>query len=423
MCLAFSTMLVFFFMSLSTVSYEFVKENRSMGLSQPGRCLISYSYNIRDVPLIISYNSTLPHTNGIITNPIIYQENGYSCIDEDHIDSCRALRNTTMFQLPSELFTRHFKEVDSYMFSSDIFIALFSIFFLSGISPALQADPTVAHTLKIYCITYVIQIVAVLLSITMIYSSTHPEGIQTEVCDTSTIKAEDAATFCHTLSACGLTLSSVYRSTLPPYYEWLFMSIYSWVTFTLGVFMLGTGVSHIVLLILYGIYTICRIVYERRYDALRLDILSKQGEELTLALEAASRSFIDYYISNWTRVHATPSLQASTTGTISAPATYSPLAMVDTESGPDAALATPPPPQVTDIEYNANVCSICQNAIFTDNTSNNNSSNGADSGDSGDRRVIQLQCSHSFHQVCILQWIISADSTHTACPICRQKLK
>ena len=423
MCLAFSTMLVFFFMSLSTVLYEFVKENRAMGLSQPGRCLISYSYNIRDVPLIISYNSTLPHTNGIITNPIIYQEDGYSCIDEDHIDSCQALRNTTMFQLPSELFTRHFKEVDSYMFSSDIFIGLFSIFFISGISPALQADPTVAHTLFIYCITYVIQIIAVLLSLTMIYSSTHPEGIQTEPCETSMIKPEDATTFCHTLSACGLTLSSVYRSTLPPYYVWLFMNIYSWVTYTTGVFMLCTSVSHIVLLILYGIYNICRIVYERRYDALRLDILSKQGDEFTLALEEAPRSFIDYYISNWTRVHATPSLQASTTGTISAPATYSPLATTVTESPAesDPTTTTLPQPPVTDIEYNACVCSICQNMIFTDHT--NNSSDEGDSAGSSNRRVIQLQCSHSFHQVCILQWIIAADSTHTTCPVCRQKLK
>ena len=421
MCLAFSTMLVFFFMSLSTVLYGFVKENRSMGLSQPGRCLISYSYNIRDVPLIISYNSTLPHTNGIITNPIIYQEDGYSCIDKDHIDSCQALRNTTMFQLPSELFTRHFKEVDSYMFSSDIFIALFSIFFISGISPALQADPTVAHTLKIYFITYVIQIIAILLSLTMIYSSTHPEGIQTEPCDTSMIKPEEAATFCHTLSSCGLTMASVYRSTLLPYYVWLFMSIYSWVTYTTGIFMLFTGVCHIVLLILYGVYTICRVMYERRYDAQRLAILSKQGDELALALEAAPRSFIDYFISNWTRPQATPHTQASATSSISAPATYSPLATTDTESPADADASTLPPPPVTDIEYNASVCSICQNAIFTDNTTTGSS--GAESGDSSDRKVIQLQCSHSFHQVCILQWIIAADSIHTACPICRQKLK
>ena len=356
------------------------------------------------------------HTNWIITNPIIYQQDGYSCVDDEHLNSCEVLRNSTIAQLPSELFTRHFTQLDSIMFPSDIFICVFCLFFMMSISPVFEIHPAIAHTLFIYCTSYFIQIIATLLSLTIIYSSRHPEGIRTESCDASLfIKPEEAMTLCHALSVCGLTLASVYTSPLPPYYVWLFMSIYSWVIFATGVFMFCTGVSHIVLLILYGIYTICRIVYERRYDAQRLAILSKQGEELTLALEAAPRSFIDYYISNWTRVHATPSLQVSTTGSISAPATYSPLATTDTESGPDAESTTLPPLPVTDIEYNASVCSTCQNTIFTDNTTT--------SSDSSNRRVIQLQCSHSFHQVCILQWIIAADSTHTACPVCRQTLK
>ena len=389
-----------------------------MGFSQPGRCSLSYNYNIRDVPIITIYNSTISHTNGIITNPIIYQEDGYSCIDDEHISSCQALRNSTVAQLPSELFTRHFTQLDSIMFPSDIFICVFCLFFMMSISPVFEINPAIAHTLFIYCTSYIIQIIATLLSLTIIYSSRHPEGIKTESCDASSfIKPEEANTLCHALSVCGLTLASVYTSPLPPYYVWLFMSMYSWVTYTLGVFMLCTGVSHIVLLILYGIYSIYRVIYERRYDALRLAILSKQGDELSLALEAAPASFIDYYISNWTRPHATTSRQASTTG-IRAPATYSPLAMIDTESGPDTDLTTLPLPPVTDIEHDSSVCSLCQNAIFTDNSTSN-----GEGGDSSDRKVIQLQCSHSFHQVCILQWIIAADSTHTACPICRQKLK
>ena len=357
--------------------------HRSMGLTQQGRCLLDNNYAILDVPIIMPYNSTILQTS-IITNPIVYQEGSHSCIDDEHISGCDALRNNTLFQLPHELFTRHFKKGDPSMtFPIDIYLLPFCVIFMvvDGLGlvhtiDQMSSNPSMASSLKVQCrvlfLSYFIQIIAIILSYYIIYSSCNPINIQLlQSCDTSMIDVDEATTFCHTLSTCGLMLAVVYTSTLSPYLNYLTMNCYAWITFTVGVFILCTGIYHLILLILYGVC--CHM--EERYEAQRLDILCKQGDELTLALANVPISFIDYYISDWKWLHATP--QVSTTGDISAQVTYSPLTTADPESAADTDLATPPPsPPVTDIEYNASVCCICQHAMFAGDSLGSSSNTG-----------------------------------------------
>ena len=240
----------------------------------------------------------------------------------------------------------------------------------------MSSNPTMASSLevqyRVLFLSYFIQIYAIILSYFVVYSSCHPINIQLlQSCDMSMIDVDEATTFCHTLSTCGLMLAVVYTSTLSPYLNYLTMNCYAWITFTIGVFVLCTGIYHLILLILYGVC--CHM--EERYEAQRLDILCKQGDELTLALANVPISFIDYYISDWKWLHATP--QVSTTGDISAQVTYSPLTTADPESAADTDLATPPPsPPVTDIEYNASVCCICQHAMFAGDSLGSSSNTG-----------------------------------------------
>ena len=93
------------------VEFYNVKNNKRIfiGLSQSNRCIESRSdYSVQNIPTI-STNSTL-HTS----NPIIYKGNSYSCIDNEHINSCDALRSEPMFQLTSDLFSRHFTLPKTY---------------------------------------------------------------------------------------------------------------------------------------------------------------------------------------------------------------------------------------------------------------------------------------------------------------------
>jgi E3 ubiquitin-protein ligase RNF115/126 len=52
-------------------------------------------------------------------------------------------------------------------------------------------------------------------------------------------------------------------------------------------------------------------------------------------------------------------------------------------------------------QYNENTCLICMDSYFIDNT------------------VVKLDCSHYFHDLCILDWL----KIHNTCPVCRYELK
>ena len=78
-------------------------------MTQPDQSLTnSYPYSVHDY----TTNSTIPHMSLYnLTNPIVFDGSDHRCIDNEHLQSCDALRTDPMFQLSAELFTRHFRPV------------------------------------------------------------------------------------------------------------------------------------------------------------------------------------------------------------------------------------------------------------------------------------------------------------------------
>ena len=367
------------FMAIFILLYVFVAffgfiftKNPTIGLTQPGRCLANSNYyNVHDW-----INSTLTH----LSNPIVYDGADSSCIDEKHLQSCDALRTDQLFQLSAELFVRHFKISDGlfYPYFIFVFFTCFAYLHLAVHSEDLKLTAEARRQCS-----YVSKATGYILALFIFLSSYSTKFMFIESCNSIMVSLDEAAVFCRTLTSCGLTLASVYSANGTTAYG------YSSVIIVFGVIEVVLHTCHLPLMLLHDWHT----RRATQFEADRLAILSKQGDELSAALETAPPEFVTYYLTDWKPVKKPKSASRAT------PAVYSPISTTDSTS--DRAM-----PPVLDIEQDDGHCTVCQNILFT-----------ADGG----RRVIELHCHHTFHQTCILHWAIVA--TNTGCPICRQKLK
>ena len=160
------------------------------------------------------------------------------------------------------------------------------------------------------------------------------------------------------------------------------------------------------------------------------------GEELHRALEAGSDEFIDLYLSDWRRIYWLSS--APTQGrrhTHTAAPVYSPLA-----TNPSATESV----YVHDIDP-VDTCTLCAAALFSNPETGTQGEPGQGTHTDASlrtrptcasiltdicipslypagvrvRKVIQLPCSHAFHQACILHWAMSPTNNRGECPACK----
>ena len=366
-----SCLLIFFYMIIAFFGFIFVR-NSMVGLIQPGQCLAnSNHYHVYDWT-----NSTSTH----LSNPIVYDGADHSCIDEKHLQSCDALRTDQLFQLSAELFVRHFKISDGLFLPYFLFVFFSWFAYLSCSVSALEATRT-AEVRQYYA--YMTQAAGFILAIFIFLSSYSTKFMFIESCNSIMVSLDEAAVFCRTLSSCGLTLASVYSANGTTAYG------YSSIIFVFGVIEVVIHTCHLPWMLLYDWHT----RRASQFEAHRLAILSKQGGELTLALETAPPEFVTYYLTDWKHAKKLKSASRATS------AVYSLISTTDSTS--DRAM-----PPVPEIEQDDGHCTVCQNILFP-----------ADGG----KKVVELQCHHTFHQTCILHWAIVA--TNTGCPVCRQKLK
>ena len=236
----------------------------SIGLIQPGQCLPnSYGY-IRDWT-----NSSLPH----ITNPILYDSADHSCIDHQHLQSCDALRSEPMFQLPAELLSRHFSILCKFAPYFWLVIMCLSFHFtatMDALDPTKSAE--VRHSLAYFSIG-----TGFLMALLMLFAAYGLKFINIESCEGSIVDNSEAAAFCSKLSSCGLTLASVFSS------DWTTHYVYTSIAFAFGVFEVALHAFHLPFMLLHDWHT----KRATQFEANRLAILSKQGDELTLALDTA----------------------------------------------------------------------------------------------------------------------------------------
>ena len=349
-----------------------ILRNPAIGFTQPGQCLAnSYNYNIRDYPT----NSTSD-----LTNPILYDGADHSCIDDKHLQSCDAFRTDQLFQLSAELFVRHFKAPDGIHFP--YYISVIVIGFVHLFLAAFSYDYSDRVDIRRHILGYTSKVSGFILGVLALLSSYSCRLTLTQSCNTIMVSLDEAAVFCRRLTSCGLTLASVYSA------NWTTAYGYSSVMFIFGVIIVLIHTCHLPLMLLNHYY----FRHTTHSEVRRLAILSKEGDELTLALEDASWQFISYYITGWKRVKQS----ASTSSAASAPGTvYSPLTTIE-----------PVIPPVPGTRQAANNCTLCQDLLVT--TDN-------------DKKCIELRCTHKFHQVCILQYALVV--TNTGCPTCSRALK
>ena len=286
-----------------------------------------------------------------------------------------------MFQLSAELFVRHFKTPDGIHFP--YYISVIVIGFVHLLLAAFSYDYSDRVDIRRHTLGYSSKASGIILGVLALLSSYSCRLTLTQSCNTIMVSLDEAAVFCRKLTSCGLTLASVYSA------KWTTAYGYSSVMFIFGVIIVLIHMYHFFLMLLNHYY----YGHTTHSEVRRLAILSKVGDELTLALEAASWQFISHYITDWKRLPQ----PASTNRAVSAPGTVPPPPLATTE---------PAIPPVLAIEQAANHCSLCQGILVT--TDN-------------DKKGIELRCAHKFHQVCILQYAIVV--TNTACPTCSRALK
>ena len=363
-----SCLLIFFYMIIAFFGFIFVR-NSMVGLIQSGQCLAnSNHYHVYDWT-----NSTSTH----LSNPIVYDGADHSCIDEKHLQSCDALRTDPLFQQSAELFVRHFElKVEFFLpYFLFVFFTCFAYLHLAVHSEDLKLTAEVRRQCS-----YISKAAGLILALFIFLSSYSTKFMFIESCNSIMVSLDEAAVFCRTLTSCGLTLASVYSA------NWTTAYGYSSIIFVFGVIEVVLHTCHLPLMLLHDWHT----RRATQFEANRLAILSKQGEELSAALETAPPEFITYYLTDWKHAKRPKSTSRA------APAVYSPISTTDSTSD----RAMPPAP---DIEQDDGHCTVCQNILFP-----------ADGG----KRVIELQCHHTFHQTCVLHWAIVA--TNTGCPVCRQ---
>ena len=363
--------------------------NPTIGLMQAsGRCTTnSFHYTVQNIPTIANSSSVhVPHP----TNPIIYDEDNNSCIDDQHLSFCYPLRDgatSGIFQQSSDLFAKIFSLENGFIFPYFFSIVFISLLYAILIVEAVYDGPdTVSDAQTKRYLAYFSKCIGFLLVYLMYLSISTAHILFKVSCDSVMIDLDEAAVFCRILKACDLTLASIYSTNWTPLYG--YREIMYYIGWWLGILT----TIHLVLSLIYD--THCILV--ERSEARRVAIVNLRGDELNLALETASVEFIEYYLIDWTWAKkSAPSSRALVYG-LAAPAVYSPLPTSD---------RTLPPTPVPDIKQDDGHCTVCQDILFT-----------ADSG----KKVIELQCHHTFHQTCILQYMLTAaTNAESECPTCK----
>ena len=328
--------------------------NPKIGLTQPGQCLgNSNYYNVHDWT-----NSTAPN----LSNPIVYDGTDHSCIDERLLQSCDALRTDPLFQLSAELFVRHFKVADGFVFP--YFFLILILIIAHYYCVLLAEDRRVTEDVRATVgfrntFGYTSKATGFVYALSILMSSYSTKFMLIESCNSIMVSLDEAAVFCRTLTSCGLTLASVYSANGTTAYG------YSSIIFVFGVIEVVLHTCHLPLMLLHDWHT----RRTTQFEANRLAILSKQGDALSLALGTAPPEFVTFYLTDWKHAQRPKSTSRASS------AVYSPISSTDSTSD-----RTMPP--VPGIEQDDGHCTVCQNILFTTD---------------GGKQVIELQCHHTFH--------------------------
>ena len=202
--------------------------------------------------------------------------------------------------------------------------------------------------------TYLSKVTGSIQALSMLLSVYSFRFVFIESCKYIIVNQSEATAFCSKLSSCGLTIASVYSV------NWIGVSCVL-VLGILGLVIVTVNAIHLPLLLLNDLY----ITLMGPFELNRLGILTKHSYELALALETASTEFINCYLTDWQRIQrrqAVNNIRAIST------AAYNYGALDDLYQDDDH-------------------CSECHSILFAYN---------------GSWNLLQLQCGHMFHQVCIL---------------------
>ena len=339
--------------------------NPIFGLIQSGQCIAnSYHYSVHDYPT----NSTVPHLSLYsLTNPIVYDGVGHCCIDDEHLQSCNALRTDPMFQLSAELFTRHFQP--GFPIPYFVYMLIPGFLHFLGVVHATDIDRKHSPEERHYW-SYFASVTSFAHALLMLLSAYHFHAVFTENCDSSVVNKSEATDFCDMLSSCGLALASVYPFT------WTGES-YAPIMIGLGLVMLGTNIFRLPLMLLNDLHD----KLMGPFEVSRLAILDLQGDELSLALalEAASTEFIDYYLNDWHHVQLPDHIQP-----VPAANNYG----------------------VLDTNHYSSHCCRCKDHLLAYTMHGMRA------------KVMQIECGRRCHQICILRWAIDTTYTESACSFC-----
>ena len=398
----------------------------TLGFAQQGLCTTpSYQNNIKNIHL----NNSSTH----MTNLILYDGDGYSCIDNEHTKSCLALRDNPVFQQNDETYRTFFKlHYHTFSLHSVALLNYSLILVLISWIPMLSCW-MVTNMPSSYTLGTADSVeLANLLLILFFYRVYNASGcIDEKNYITFAKNLQDVAVLCGPLEACDLRIVTI---TDMRQYENIFV-IYKHVMYVMRIVWIVNESINLSLLLMYVCYSDCILLAKQAALVRRQEVQHMHGEELQRALEACSDEFIDLYLSDWCRIYWLPSaLAQQPRHTHAATPAYSPL-------------ATSPATEVLERAYvyeidDSIACTLCSAALFT--TGQGEPHHVTHTADAGlhtrptcayippyicytllypagvhAKKVIQLPCSHAFHQVCILHWAMSPTNNRGECPACK----
>ena len=415
---------------LSVIIDRYMPAYSTSGFAQRGLCTApSYQYNIKSMPVLS--NSSL-----LATNLILYDGDS-SCIDTEHLNACLALRDNPVFQKSDETYS-HMLKIGNYAFidETDMLLFYFCILIIVSLVPV-----TLLLMAMTYNTTYKLrnedswELVSILIAPYFFRVCNHAGIISEGSCAYAVESLQDVVGFCDPLEACGLRIVSILNISK---HEAMFLT-YEHVMHIMGIVWIVNESINLLLLLIYVCYSVPRV----EALAYRQRVQNMHGEELQRALEAGSDEFIDLYLSDWKHIYTLNYLRLQRRiHTEAATPVYSPLATL-----PPAAEAAERA-GVYDVELvdDSNTCTLCSAALFPDPETGTQGEPGqgtyaADTclhtpptytcvltitcipslypAEVRAKSVIQLPCSHAFHQVCILQCAMSPTNFRDECPACK----
>ena len=218
----------------------------------------------------------------------------HCCIDDEHLQSCDALRTDPIFQLSTELFARHFLSLTPiiYFFAMILSGGLHYYYSLNADKWSSGGRNTPQQRQR--C-TYLSKVTGSIQALSMLLSAYSFRFVFIESCKYSIVNQSEAAAFCGTLSSCGLALASVYTI------NWIGVCC-ALILDILGIVIVTINTFHLPLLLSNDLY----ITLMGPFDLNRLGILTTHSYQLSLALETASTEYINCYLTDWQRIQRRP---------------------------------------------------------------------------------------------------------------------